>query len=82
VVSWVGRRMGVLDAGGDRRRERSSFGVNVGHPIVTNADFVAQLFSAVIGGDADLPKLLWDFLLLLLGTALLVVITGTQVLFS
>jgi len=31
----------------------------VGHPIVTNGDFVA--FSAVRGGDAALPKVLWDF---------------------
>ena len=37
--------------------------VNVGHPIVTNGDLVALLFSAVRGGDAALPKLLWDFLL-------------------
>ena len=36
VVSRVGRRMGVLDGGGYRQRGRDSFGVNVGHPIVTN----------------------------------------------
>jgi len=37
VVSGVGRGMGVLDRGGDRRRETGSFGVNVGqHPIVTD----------------------------------------------
>jgi len=42
VVSGVDRRMGVLD----RRMRRGSFGVNVGHPIVTNGDFVAQLFCA------------------------------------
>jgi len=41
VVSGVDRRMDVLDGDGGRRRERSSFGVNVGHPIVTNGDFVA-----------------------------------------
>ena len=35
--------MGVLDGGGDRRRERGSFGVNMRHPNVTNGDFVAQL---------------------------------------
>ena len=34
-VSGVGRGMGG-DAGGDRQRGRGSFGVNVGHPIVTN----------------------------------------------
>jgi len=30
VMSGVGRGMGVLDGSGDRRRERGSFGVNVG----------------------------------------------------
>jgi len=29
VVSGVGRRMYVLDEGGDRRRGRDSFGVNL-----------------------------------------------------
>jgi len=43
VVSGVGRRMGVLDGGGDRRRERSCSVVNLGRPIVTNGDFVAKL---------------------------------------
>jgi len=38
---WVGRGMGVLDGGRDRRMGSGSFGVNVGHPIVTNGDFVA-----------------------------------------
>ena len=37
-------------------------GVNVGHPIVINWDFVALVFSAVKGGDAALPKLFWGFL--------------------
>jgi len=41
VVSGVGREMGVLDAGGDRQRGRDSFGVYMGHPIVTRGDFVA-----------------------------------------
>ena len=35
----------------------------MGHPVVTNEDFVAYLFSAVRGGDAALPTLLCDFLL-------------------
>jgi len=56
VVSRVGRGMGVLDDGGDRRKGRSSFGVNVRHPIITNK------ILCVRGGDAGLPKLLWDFL--------------------
>jgi len=36
MVSGVGRGRGALDGDGDRRRGRSSFGVNVGHPIVTD----------------------------------------------
>ena len=36
MVSGVGRRMGVLNGRGGRRRGRDSFGVNVGHFIVTN----------------------------------------------
>jgi len=43
VVSGVGRGMGVLDRRGYSQRGRSSFGVNVGRPIVTNGDFVAYL---------------------------------------
>jgi len=38
VMSGVSRGMGVLDRDGDRQRVRCSFGVNVGHPIVTNGD--------------------------------------------
>ena len=40
-VSGVGRGMGALDGVGDRRREGSYLGVNVGHPILTNGNFVA-----------------------------------------
>ena len=40
VVSGVGQGMGVLDGGRDRLREGTILGVNVGHPIVTNGDFV------------------------------------------
>ena len=43
VVSGVGLGMGVLDFGGDRRRGRSSLGVNLWRPIITNGDFVASL---------------------------------------
>ena len=32
--------------------EGAVLGVNVGHPVVTNGDFVAYLFSAVRGVDA------------------------------
>ena len=41
MVSAVGRRMGVLDAGGYRRREWALLGVNLGFLNVTNGDFVA-----------------------------------------
>jgi len=40
-VSGVGLGMGVLDFGGDRRREGAVLGVNLGRPIVTNGAFVA-----------------------------------------
>jgi len=36
VVNKVGRGMGALDGGGDRRRRRAVLGVNAGDPIVTN----------------------------------------------
>jgi len=39
MVTGVGLCMGVLDFGGDRRRGMGSFGVNFGHPIVTNGVF-------------------------------------------
>jgi len=42
MVSEVGRGMGLLDGGGDHRKEGPVLGVNLGHPIVTNGDF-AQL---------------------------------------
>jgi len=61
---WGWSRNACIRWGGDRRRRRSSVGVNVRHPIVTNGNFVAQLFSVVRGSDAALSKLLWDFLLL------------------
>ena len=35
--------MSVLDGGGDCRRGRGSFGVNLGDPTVTNGDFVTLL---------------------------------------
>ena len=41
VVSGVGRGISVLDVDGDRQKEGAVLGVNVGHPIVTNGDFVA-----------------------------------------
>ena len=43
VVSGVGLDMGVLDFGGDHQTGRSSLGVNLRHPIITNGDFVASL---------------------------------------
>jgi len=35
MVSGVGRGMGVLEGGGDRRRKGAVFGVNLELPIVT-----------------------------------------------
>jgi len=43
VASEVGLSMGVLDFGGDRRRERGSLGVNLRRPIITDGYFVASL---------------------------------------
>jgi len=43
VVSGVDRKMGVLNFGGDRRREDAVLGVNVGRPKITNGDVVASL---------------------------------------
>jgi len=40
MVTGVGR-WGALDGGGDSRRRRASFGVNLGRPVVTSGDFVA-----------------------------------------
>jgi len=48
VMSGVGLGMGVLDFGGDRRRERGSLGVNLRRPIVTNGDFGAIGLSRVL----------------------------------
>jgi len=50
----LGWCMGSIEGwvGGDRRWEGSVLGVNVRHPIVTNA------ILRVRGSDADLPKLL------------------------
>jgi len=41
VVSGVGQGTGLLDVGGDRRRGKTVLWVNMGHPIVSNRDFVA-----------------------------------------
>jgi len=48
VVSGICRGMGVLDGGSDRPRERGSFGVILGRPILTNKD-----------GDALFPNYFW-----------------------
>ena len=47
---WVDRGMGVLDEGGDRRRRRGSFGVNLGCPVVTNGDSDALFTNYFAGG--------------------------------
>ena len=50
VVRGVGRRMGVLDAGGDRRREGAILGVNLVSPIVSNG-YGDALFTNYFGED-------------------------------
>jgi len=52
---WVGRGTGVLDGGGDRRREGTVLRVNLGRPIVTNRDFATWLFPNCFGQDV-FPK--------------------------
>ena len=53
MVSGVGRGMGVLDEGRDRRREGAVLGVNLGHPcIVINEDFATRLFPNYFGQDS------------------------------
>jgi len=47
VVSGVRLGMGVLDFGGDRRRGRAVWEVNLWRPIVTNGNFVASLRGSV-----------------------------------
>ena len=42
VVSGVGRGIGALDGGDDRRRGRDSLGVNLGRPTVTNGAFATR----------------------------------------
>ena len=51
MMSGVGRGMGVLDGGRDRRRRRGSFVGEFGHPIVTNGDFATRLFPNYIWQD-------------------------------
>jgi len=42
VVSEAGLGMGVLDFGGDRRRQGAILGVNLVHPTVTNGAVVTH----------------------------------------
>ena len=42
VVRGVGRGMGVLDGGGDRRREWADWGMNLRRLIVTNGAFATR----------------------------------------
>jgi len=41
VISQLGRRMRQVNRGGDHPWQWAILGVNVGHPSVTNGDFVA-----------------------------------------
>jgi len=51
VVSRVGQGMGVLDGAVIIGGEGAILGVNLGHPIVTNGDFVTWLFPNYFGQD-------------------------------
>jgi len=51
MVTGVGRGMGVLDGGGDRRRGRGSFGGEFGRPIPTDGDLATRLFPNYCGRD-------------------------------
>ena len=44
VACGIGQGMGVLDGGDDPRTGRSSFGGNLGRPIVTGGHFETRLF--------------------------------------
>ena len=41
MVEWGRSRDGCIRSGGNRRRRRGSFRVNLGCPIATNRDFIA-----------------------------------------
>ena len=59
MVVEVGPGIGVLNFGGNRRREGAVLGgESLGLSIVTNG------IICVRGGDAALPKLLWHFLVI------------------
>jgi len=53
MVNGVGRGIGVLGQGGDRRRGRAVLGVNLGRPIITNKD----IRCIVVRELCALPKL-------------------------
>jgi len=54
MVSGVGRGMGVLDGGGERRRGRDSFGVNLVCPIVINGDLLHSCARATSSSEMTL----------------------------
>ena len=59
MVVGVGLGIGVLHFGSNRRREGAVLGgESLGLSIVTNG------LVCMRGGDAALPKLLWDFLVI------------------
>jgi len=57
MVSGVGQWMGVLDGGGDRRREMAVLGVNLGHPIVTNGTLLHSFARAMRSSQLTLRGL-------------------------
>ena len=62
VVSGVGRGMGVLDVGGDRRSGRGNFEGECGASHCNQRGLCDIVILCHDGGDAVLPELLWDFL--------------------
>jgi len=57
MVSGVGRGMGVLDGGCDRRRGRVSFGGKFGASHCNQRDFAMRLFPNYSGQDLLLGKM-------------------------
>ena len=54
--------MGVLDVGGDRRREEAVLTVNVGHPIVTNGGISGVVIPCREGWQRGFSQITWEFL--------------------
>ena len=78
VVSGISRGTGVLYGDGDRRRKRDSFGGKCGESHCNQWEFCRVVILCRGGGDAALPKLLWDFSLRVIIIALCLSAQVTQ----